>query len=99
MFWMVSTLWDFGFDYKSVPLFCDNTSAISIANNLILHSRTKHIDVRYHFLRDPNEKGDIELQYVDIHNQFSGIFTKPLDPSRFPYLHGELGICHPYGIL
>ena len=63
--WMVAILRDFGLNFKSVPLLCDNTSAISLANNPIEHSRTKHIDVRFHFLRDHNEKGDIELSYID----------------------------------
>jgi hypothetical protein len=48
---------DFGEEYTHVPLQCDSTSAISVAKNPVLHSRTKHIEVRYHFLRDNVEKG------------------------------------------
>ena len=62
---MVSTLRDFGLVIDSVPLFCDNTFAINIAKNLVQHSRTKHIDIRYHFLRDHVEKVDIVLQFVE----------------------------------
>ncbi|GJW41181.1 hypothetical protein Tco_0067026, partial [Tanacetum coccineum] len=46
--WMKSQLSDYDIHYKMVPIFCDNTSAIAISNNLVLHSRTKHIDIRYH---------------------------------------------------
>jgi hypothetical protein len=49
---------DFGEECSHVPLMCDSTSAISVAKNLVLHSRTKHIEVRYHFLTDNVEKGD-----------------------------------------
>jgi hypothetical protein len=57
LLWMISTLRDFGLRFARVPLLCDSTSAISVAKNLMLHSKTKHIDVRYHFLRDYQEKG------------------------------------------
>jgi hypothetical protein len=70
---------DFGDEYTHVPLQCDNTSAISVANNLVFHSKTKHIEVRYHFLRDNVEKGKISLIHVPTHNQLADIFSKPLD--------------------
>ncbi|GJW16879.1 retrovirus-related pol polyprotein from transposon TNT 1-94 [Tanacetum coccineum] len=57
--WMKSQLSDYDIHYKMVPIFCDNTSAITISNNTVLHSRTKHIDIRYHFIRDHILKGDI----------------------------------------
>ena len=90
---MISTLWDFGLTFSRVPLLCDSTSAISVAKNPVLHSKTKHIDVRYHFLRDHQEKGDIELCHVDTQNQLADILTKPLDQSTFARLRGELGVC------
>ncbi|GKC89622.1 hypothetical protein Tco_1150271 [Tanacetum coccineum] len=58
--WMKSQLSDYDIHYKMVPIFYDNTSAIAISNNLILHSITKHIDIRYHLIRDRILKGDIE---------------------------------------
>ena len=73
-----------------MSLLCDSTSAISVAKNTILHSKTKHIEVRFHFLRDHYEKGDIDLHHVDTQNQLADIFTKPLDQAQFARLRGEL---------
>jgi hypothetical protein len=61
LLWMIATLRDFGLEFRHVPLLCDNTSAISVAKSLVLHSKTKHIDIRFHFLRDHSENGDIDL--------------------------------------
>ena len=97
--WMVSTLRDFGLSFSSVPLLCDNTSAINIAKNPVQHSRTKHIEIRYHFLRDNVEKGNISLEFVESESQLADIFTKPLDRARFEKLRGELGVIHPYGLI
>jgi hypothetical protein len=64
---MMATFWYFGLDFHHVPLLCDSTSAISVAKNHVLHSKTKDIDVRFHFLRDHSEQGDIDLCHVDTH--------------------------------
>ena len=96
LLWMISTLSDFGLSYTHVPLLCDSTSAISVAKNPVLHSKTKHIDVRYHFLRDNVEKGRIELSHVPTQNQLADILTKPLDQATFARLRGELGVCFPF---
>ncbi|GKD93827.1 retrovirus-related pol polyprotein from transposon TNT 1-94 [Tanacetum coccineum] len=73
-----------------VPIFCDNTSAIAISNNPVLHSRTKHIDIRYHFIKDHILKGDIELYYVPTEMQLADIFTKCLVEPSFTRLVAEL---------
>jgi hypothetical protein len=75
---MMATLRDFDLDFYHVPLLCDSTSAISVAKNHVLHSRTKHIDVRFHFLRDHYENGNIELRYIDTTRQLAYILTNPL---------------------
>ena len=75
-----------------VPLLCDNESAIKIAYNLVQHSRTKHIEIRNHFIRDHVARGDIELAYVSTKDQLADIFTEPLDEARFGYLRNELNI-------
>ena len=58
---MKETLSDFGLKFSNVPIKCDNTSAIRISKNLVQHSGTKHIDIRYHFLRDHAQKGILHL--------------------------------------
>jgi hypothetical protein len=75
---------------------CDSTSAISVAKNPVLHSRTKHVEVRYHFLRDNVEKGNIDLIHVPIEKQFADILTKPLDQAAFARLRGDLGFVFPF---
>ncbi|WVZ90110.1 LOW QUALITY PROTEIN: hypothetical protein U9M48_036440, partial [Paspalum notatum var. saurae] len=83
LLWMKATLSDFGLRFGRIPLPMDSTSTISVAKNPVFHSRTKHIDVRFHFLRDHYEKGDTDLVHVVTQNQFADIFTKPLEFSAF----------------
>ncbi|GKA50391.1 hypothetical protein Tco_0743464 [Tanacetum coccineum] len=90
--WMKSQLTDYDIIYEKVPIFCDNTSAIAISNNLVLHSRTKHIDIKYHFIRDHILKGDIELHFIPTQYQLADIFTKPLDEPTFKRLIVKLGM-------
>ncbi|GJX21269.1 retrovirus-related pol polyprotein from transposon TNT 1-94 [Tanacetum coccineum] len=82
-----------------VPIFCDNTSAIAISNNPVLHSRTKHIDIRYHFIRDHILKGDNELHFIPTQYQLTDIFTKPLDEPTFKRLIIELCMLNIYSKL
>jgi hypothetical protein len=74
------------------PLLCDNESAIRMADNPVEHSCTKHIAIRYHFLRDHQQKGDIEISYINTKDQLADIFTKPLDEQTFTKLRHELNI-------
>ncbi|GJY91452.1 hypothetical protein Tco_0506648 [Tanacetum coccineum] len=90
--WIKSQLADYDVLYDKVPIFCDNTSVIAISNNLVLHSRTKHIDIRYHFIRDHILKGVIELHFVPTELQLADIFTKPLAEPSFTRLVAELGM-------
>ncbi|GJX61360.1 retrovirus-related pol polyprotein from transposon TNT 1-94 [Tanacetum coccineum] len=90
--WMKSQLTDYNIIYEKVPIFYDNTSDIAISNNSVLHSRTKHIDIRYHFIKDHILKGDIELYFIPTQYQLADIFTKPLDEPTFKRLIVELGM-------
>jgi hypothetical protein len=89
---MRQTLRDYGYKLSKVPLLCDNESAIRMADNPVEHSCTKHIYILYHFLRDHQQKGDIEIAYVSTHNQLADIFTKLLDEKTFCKLRNELNI-------
>ncbi|KAK6149097.1 hypothetical protein DH2020_016622 [Rehmannia glutinosa] len=93
--WMRQQLRDYDVEEKEIPIMCDNRSAIAITQNPVLHSRTKHIDVRYHFIRDHVEKKDITLEYISTDKQLADIFTKPLCESRFEELKHELGLIEP----
>ncbi|GKD68927.1 retrovirus-related pol polyprotein from transposon TNT 1-94 [Tanacetum coccineum] len=89
--WMKSQLTDYDIINEKVPIFCDNTSAFAISNNPILHSGTKYIDIRYHFIRDHILKGDIKLHFISTQYQLADIITKPLDEPTFKRLIVELG--------
>jgi hypothetical protein len=82
---------DFRVRFERVPPMCDNTSAISVAKNPVLHKKRRHVERRHHFLRDHMEKGDIEMRYVNTERQLADIFTKPLDSFRFADLRGGEG--------
>ena len=92
LLWMKRTLSDYGCEFSKIPLLCDNESAIKLANNPVQHSRTKHIDIRHHFLRDHEAKEDIAICHVRTDKQLADIFTKPLDESRFCAMRNELNI-------
>jgi hypothetical protein len=92
LLWMRQTLRDYGYKFSKIPLLCDNESATRMAENPVEHSRTKHIVIRYHFLRDHQQKGDIEISYVSTKEQLADIFTKPLDEQTFTKLRHELNI-------
>ena len=90
--WMKQTLSDFDLSFEDVPIKCDNTSAINISKNHIQHSRTNHIEIRHHFLRDHAQKGDIKLEFVSTKDQLINIFTKPLSEELFVYIRRQLEV-------
>ncbi|CAL0313857.1 unnamed protein product [Lupinus luteus] len=89
---MKQQLKDFGLKIEKIPIKCDNTSAINLSKNPILHSRTKHIKIRHYFLRDHVQKGDCVLEFVETSKQLGDIFTKPVPRDTFYVLQRELGI-------
>nr|GEW78667.1 retrovirus-related Pol polyprotein from transposon TNT 1-94 [Tanacetum cinerariifolium] len=84
--WMRTQLTDYGFHFNKIPIYCDLKSAIAISFNSVQHSRTKHIAVRYHFIKEHVEKGTIELYFVKMDYQLADIFKKALPADRFDYL-------------
>ncbi|KAL4034960.1 hypothetical protein IC575_003634 [Cucumis melo] len=93
LIWMENMLLEYGFDQDTMTLYCDNMSAIDISKNPIQHSRTKHIDIRHHFIRELVEDKVIKFDHIRSNLQLADIFTKPLDASSFEYLHAGLGVC------
>uniref|UniRef100_A0A8R7TI63 Copia protein n=1 Tax=Triticum urartu TaxID=4572 RepID=A0A8R7TI63_TRIUA len=67
-------------------------SAIKISHNAVQHSKTKHIEIHHHFIRDHIKRGDIDIIYIITQEQLADIFTKPLDEARFRELRHELNI-------
>nr|GFC44537.1 retrovirus-related Pol polyprotein from transposon TNT 1-94 [Tanacetum cinerariifolium] len=76
--WMRTQLTDYGFHFDKIPMYCDSKAAIAISCNPVQHSRTKHIDVRYHFIKEKVKKGIVELFFVGTEYQLADLFTKPL---------------------
>ena len=75
-----------------IVIYCDNTSAIDISKNPVMHTKTKHIAIEYHFLRELVQDKEVKLEYVNIKEQIGNIFTKPLPKDAFLYLRGKLGL-------
>ncbi|GJZ69440.1 retrovirus-related pol polyprotein from transposon TNT 1-94 [Tanacetum coccineum] len=84
--WMRTQLLDYGYKYNRIPMYCDSKSAIAISCNPVQHSKTKHIDIRYHFIKEHVEKGTVELYFVGTEYQLADLFTKALPKERFEYL-------------
>ncbi|GJT08198.1 retrovirus-related pol polyprotein from transposon TNT 1-94 [Tanacetum coccineum] len=87
--WMRSQLTDYGFQFNKIPLYRDNKSAIALCCNNVQHSRAKHIDVRYHFIKEQVENGIVELYFVRTEYQLADIFTK-LFPRKIQFLDREV---------
>ncbi|GKB55024.1 retrovirus-related pol polyprotein from transposon TNT 1-94 [Tanacetum coccineum] len=90
--WMRSQLTDYGFGFNKIPMYYDNKSAIALCCNNVQHSRSKHIDIRFHFIKEHVENGVIELYFVNTEYQLADIFTKALGRERIEFLINKLGM-------
>ncbi|KAL0370487.1 UNVERIFIED_CONTAM: Retrovirus-related Pol polyprotein from transposon RE2 [Sesamum angustifolium] len=81
---------------EPTTIYCDNKSAIAITKNPVQHSRTKHIDIKYHSLREATTRGEIELKYCSTEEQLADIFTKALPRNKFEELRMKIGVCHKH---
>jgi hypothetical protein len=90
--WMKQALVDYGIRLENVPIMCDNKGAIDLSKNPVQHSRTKHIEIRHHFLRDNVQKGNISIEKVASEDNIADIFTKPLKRELFNHLRLGLGM-------
>lgn len=78
---------------KCTTIYCDNSSTIQLSKNPVLHGRSKHIDVRFHFLRDLTRDGVVELVYCGTKDQLADVMTKPLTVDVFQKFRSQLGVC------
>ena len=91
--WMKEALKDVNIETKQpVTISCDNTSAISLLENRVMHSRTKHIPIKYHFLHEQVAEHNIRLEYANKKELIVDIFTKPLPQEAFEYLRHKMGV-------
>ncbi|GJT99285.1 retrovirus-related pol polyprotein from transposon TNT 1-94 [Tanacetum coccineum] len=90
--WMRTQLLDYGFKYNRIPMYCDSKSAIAISCNPVQHSKTKHIDIWYHFIKEHVERGTVEIYFVKTEYQLADLFTKALPKERFEYLVHRIGM-------
>lgn len=80
---------------QPIPIFCDNTSAISVSKNPVMHSKTKHIPIKLHFVREKVEDKKVKMEYIKSKENIADIFTKPLTKEAFEYLRRKLGVISP----
>ncbi|WJX12010.1 phytanoyl-CoA dioxygenase [Trifolium repens] len=90
---MKQMLKEYDVEQDALTLYCDNMSAINISKNPFQHSKTKHIDICHHFIRDLVENKVVTMEHVGTKEQVADIFTKALDVVQFEKLRGKLGIC------
>jgi hypothetical protein len=93
MIWLDSVLKELKYEVqKPLKLMIDNKSAISLAKNPISHGRSKHIETRFHFIREQVVNGNIEVVYCPTEIQFADSFTKAVKLDRFEFLRKKLGL-------
>ncbi|GJT54875.1 hypothetical protein Tco_0989929 [Tanacetum coccineum] len=90
--WMKQDLVDYGIRLDDIPIMCDNNGAIDLSKNSVQHSRTKHIEIRHHFLRNNVQKGNISIEKVSSEDNIADIISKPLKREPFNYLCLGLGM-------
>ncbi|KAJ9544859.1 hypothetical protein OSB04_024566 [Centaurea solstitialis] len=90
--WIQNQMQDYRLSFLHTPIYIDNNSAISIVNNPVKHSKTKHIEIKYHLIRDCNEKKLIQVQKVHTDDQYADLFTKAFDVGRFIFLVTSVGM-------
>jgi len=75
-------------------IFCDSQSAICLTKNQMYHERTKHIDVRYHFIRDVIARGDLKVSKISTHDNPADMMTKSVPTNKFELCSDLVGISH-----
>ncbi|GJT43949.1 hypothetical protein Tco_0952664 [Tanacetum coccineum] len=90
--WMRSQLTDYGLRFNKFPMYCDNKSAITLCCNNVQHSRSKHIDIRFHFIKEQVKNGVVELYFVNTEYQLADIFTKAFGIERIKFLINKFGM-------
>ncbi|GKD39729.1 hypothetical protein Tco_1259936 [Tanacetum coccineum] len=90
--WIQNQMLDYGFNFMNTQIFIDNESTICIVKNLVFHSKTKHIEIRHHFIRDCYEKKLIQVIKIHTDHNVADLLTKAFDVSRFNFLIASIGL-------
>ncbi|GJX22757.1 hypothetical protein Tco_0227202 [Tanacetum coccineum] len=90
--WIQNQLLDYGYNFMQTKIHIDNESTICIVKNPVFHSKTKHIEIRHHFIRDSNEKKLIQMIKIHTDQNVADLLTKAFDVSRFEYLIASIGM-------
>lgn len=77
---------------QPITIYCDNTSVISLRKNPVMHSKTKHIPIKYHFLHEQVAEQNIILEYINTKEQIVDIYTKPLPREAFKHHRQKMGV-------
>ncbi|GJT44234.1 hypothetical protein Tco_0952949 [Tanacetum coccineum] len=93
--WIQNQMLDYGFNFMNTKIYIDNESTICIVKNLVFHSKTKHIAIRHHFIRDAYEKKLIQVPKIHIDDNVVDLLTKAFDVSRFQFLVVTIGMINP----
>ena len=91
--WLKKLLSDmFNGKLDSTIIHCDNQSCIKLSKNPVFHNRSKHIEMKYHFIKDLVQRGTLKLQYIRIDEEIVDILTKPITTTKFVYFCDKLGM-------
>ena len=90
--WLRKLLSDlFYLQMDATCIYCDNKSCVKLLDNLVFHDMSKHIEIKYHYIRDMVQRGVVKLQYVTMNEQIADVLTKPLARVKFEYFGERLG--------
>ena len=87
---LLSDLFDLQLD--ATCIYCDNQSCVKLSKNPVFHDKSKHIEIKYHYIRDMVQRGEVKLQYVVIGEHIANVLTKPLARVKFEYFREKLGV-------
>ncbi|GJW74543.1 hypothetical protein Tco_0133913, partial [Tanacetum coccineum] len=90
--WIQNQMLDYGFNFMNTKIYIDNESTICIVKNPVFHSKTKHIEIRHHFIRDSYEKKLIQVIKIHTDQNVADLLTKAFDVSRFKFLNASIGL-------
>ncbi|GKE91284.1 hypothetical protein Tco_1572379, partial [Tanacetum coccineum] len=93
--WIQNQMLDYGFNFMNTTIYIDNESTICIVKNPVYHSKTKHIAIRHHFIRDAYEKKLIQVLKIHTDDNVADLLTKAFDVSRFQFLVVSIGMINP----